>query len=421
MKIIAYILLIVLLFSCEKSEYETWLYEPGIEAVDSVAIYPNSPVLIANGKAQLSFLVKAYSFVKDKRTIEQVINGEHIVKDSVFTTVSAMKMDRFEASDIQIKTGDGKLIEGQKFSTTEGAGTDIEFVCTIHGIKSKPCKVHLIADPVIEFPAITIPVVFHLLVTDENVIRYDGITTEFLQRFIDRANKVFAGTYTDDPVAVDSKIRFELATVDDRGNKLATPGINRVEMGDPDYGEVEEYINENLLWNPDRILNIWVNDEIYGNNAYGPAYVLDNGTTIPGFELTTVTTADEVEFSSWEEVGMAMSVGSIFSLNKSGSGNCEHFEYYLGTHLGLLPTVYSPYSGIKFIDGDVDFCSDTYTYQFGPISQEKNTYSDDKEAPVIYYNSYNVMDESSASTSLTYEQVLRIRKVMANCPGRMFN
>ena len=67
MKIIGYILLIVLLFSCEKSEYETWLYEPGIEAVDSVAIYPNSPVLIANGKAQLSFLVKAYSFVKDKR------------------------------------------------------------------------------------------------------------------------------------------------------------------------------------------------------------------------------------------------------------------------------------------------------------------------------------------------------------------
>ena len=146
MKIIGYILLIVLLFSCEKSEYETWLYEPGIEAVDSVAIYPNSPVLIANGKAQLSFLVKAYSFVKDKRTIEQVINGEHIVKDSVFTKISAMKMDRFAASEIQIKTRDGKLIEGQKFSTTEGAGTDVEFVCTIHGIESEPCKVHLIAD-----------------------------------------------------------------------------------------------------------------------------------------------------------------------------------------------------------------------------------------------------------------------------------
>ena len=46
-----------------------------------------------------------------KRTIEQVIDGEHIVKDSVFTKISAMKMDRFEASEIQIKTRDGKLIE----------------------------------------------------------------------------------------------------------------------------------------------------------------------------------------------------------------------------------------------------------------------------------------------------------------------
>ena len=102
-----------------------------------------------------------------------MINGEHIVKDSVFTKISAMKMDRFEASEIQIKTRDGKLIEGQKFSTTEGAGTDVEFVCTIHGIESEPCKVHLIADPVMDFPTITVPVVFHLLVTDKNIIPID--------------------------------------------------------------------------------------------------------------------------------------------------------------------------------------------------------------------------------------------------------
>ena len=43
MKIIGYILLIVLLFSCEKSEYETWLYEPGIEAVDSWLFIPIVP------------------------------------------------------------------------------------------------------------------------------------------------------------------------------------------------------------------------------------------------------------------------------------------------------------------------------------------------------------------------------------------
>ena len=108
-------------------------------------------------------------------------------------------------------------------------------------------------------------------------------------------------------------------------------------------------------------------------------------------------------------------MSSIFSIYKGG------YEYYLGTHFGLMPTVFSTYSGIPFVNGDVDFCSDTYTYELGPIALEKNTYSDDKQAPVIYYNSCNIMDESSASTSLTYEQVLRMRKVIANCPGRMFD
>ena len=236
-----------------------------------------------------------------------------------------------------------------------------------------------------------------------------------LQGFIDRANKVFSGTYADDPVAVDSKIRFELATVDVQGNKLATPGINRVEMGTPAYGEVAGYINKNLLWDPNRILNIWVNDEIYGTNAYAPAYILDNGTAVPGLKMNSVATADEVSFTSYREVGITLTVSSIFSINKGG------YEYYLGTHFGLMPTVFSTYSGIPFVNGDVDFCSDTYTYELGPIALEKNTYSDDKQAPVIYYNSCNIMDGSSASTSLTYEQVLRMRKVIANCPGRMFD
>mgnify|MGYP006905557244 CR=1 FL=1 len=75
MKIIGYILLIVLLFSCEKSEYETWLYEPGIEAVDSVAIYPNSPVLSAMGNAHWSFLETAYWCGKDNRPTEPAMDG----------------------------------------------------------------------------------------------------------------------------------------------------------------------------------------------------------------------------------------------------------------------------------------------------------------------------------------------------------
>ena len=97
--------------------------------------------------------------------------------------------------------------------------------------------------------------------------------------------------------------------------------------------------------------------------------------------MNSVATADEVSFTSYREVGITLAVSSIFSINKGG------YEYYLGTHFGLMPTVFSTYSGIPFVNGDVDFCSDTYTYELGPIALEKNTYSDDKQAPVIYYNS----------------------------------
>ena len=183
-------------------------------------------------------------------------------------------------------------------------------------------------------------------------------------------------------------------------------------MGTPAYGEVAGYINKNLLWDPNRILNIWVNDEIYGTNAYAPAYILDNGTAVPGLKMNSVATADEVSFTSYKEVGITLTVGSIFSINKGG------YEYYLGTHFGLMPTVFSTYSGIPFVNGDVDFCSDTYTYELGPIALEKNTYSDDKQAPVIYYNSCNIMDGSSASTSLTYEQVLHITAFEVREEGR---
>ena len=84
------------------------------------------------------------------------------------------------------------------------------------------------------------------------------------------------------------------------------------------------YINKNLLWDPNRILNIWVNDEIYGTNAYAPAYILDNGTAVPGLKMNSVATADEVSFTSYREVGITLTVSSIFSINKGG------YEYYLG-------------------------------------------------------------------------------------------
>ena len=60
----------VLLLSCEKQEYESWRTFPDVSKVTRVNLSPNSPVLIADGKAELTFKVKAYMGVEDIRTIE---------------------------------------------------------------------------------------------------------------------------------------------------------------------------------------------------------------------------------------------------------------------------------------------------------------------------------------------------------------
>ena len=52
--------------------------------VTRVNLSPNSPVLIADGKAELTFKVKAYMGVEDIRTIELENEDGVIVKDSTF-------------------------------------------------------------------------------------------------------------------------------------------------------------------------------------------------------------------------------------------------------------------------------------------------------------------------------------------------
>ena len=64
------ILISVLVFSCEKAEYESFRTYPDVSQVARVSLSPNSPVLIADGKAELTFKVKAYMGVEDTRTIE---------------------------------------------------------------------------------------------------------------------------------------------------------------------------------------------------------------------------------------------------------------------------------------------------------------------------------------------------------------
>ena len=98
--------------------------------VTRVNLSPNSPVLIADGKAELTFKVKAYMGVEDIRTIELENEDGVIVKDSTFRDTIEIKEDRIPKEDIKIYLEDGTPVDWA-FRTTEQAGVTVRFKASV--------------------------------------------------------------------------------------------------------------------------------------------------------------------------------------------------------------------------------------------------------------------------------------------------
>ena len=413
------IILIITCFitACTESKYEAYLEPIGVKDVTSVRISPNCTKLIADGISELQLEVTPYVNVTHTRRIEMIVNGKQIIKDSIFTTSTSLENDRISPSDIVIKTLNGEVVEDGTYRTNQGAGSTIEFVAIVNGIESKPCQVELIAPPVIDFKPITIPVVFHLLVPENSNEMFNGMTVEFFQKLLEHTNGAFAASLIHAPCAIDTKIKFILSPTDVNGEKLEEEGINRLDIGNMTQLEVNEYINKNLLWDPNRFLNIYINPTTYQSSASGPQYVLDNGTTLAGFNLIPVANTTEITWNNYNETGITLRASDVFDLADCSE---KRLEYYIGLYYGLIPTMYEYYGAFPYINGDVDYCNDTYTYNM-TTSIDKSTYRDSSEENIYFYSSYNIMDTYSKSSTITYEQALRLRTVMENCPGRMHN
>ena len=125
----------------------------------------------------------------------------------------------------------------------------------------------------------TIPVIFHIIHNGEAVGTGDNVSAALVQAQLDQLNNDFrriVGTsgYNTNSVGADTEIEFCLATVDENGNTLAEPGINRINRNTqgwsaPPYGTCDANGNlndayiENTLkpqsqWDPNDYFNIWV-------------------------------------------------------------------------------------------------------------------------------------------------------------------
>ncbi|MFR7811704.1 MAG: hypothetical protein ACLU4N_22010 [Butyricimonas faecihominis] len=128
----------------------------------------------------------------------------------------------------------------------------------------------------------------------------------------------------------------------------------------------------------------------------------------------------------YTEVGIALNKKHLYNMPNASNwadmgGTSERFESCIGQFFGLYPTWWSPYGGAAD-----DFCSDTYTgtdmslhfekWTYEPGAPSKNEYKNRHE---IYFDSFNIMDQNTFCSTITYEQALRMRTVMENCPFRM--
>ena len=391
----------LLLFACGQDEFESYLIPKGTDDIIEVSLHPNSPVLMADGKAELTFRIRAYTEVDGWQAVAYTVDGATL--DSLFTDTVALNTDRIPADRIRITASNGETVNGLTYSTTAAAG-EVTFTCQIGNITSAPCRVQLIKPELPSFTPRTIPVVFHLMYTSNSKSIAEGVDEQFVTEVLDRLNRVFAGTYAPAPSYLDTKITFVPLEMDDKGMQLEEKGIHRVDVSSVKNDTIKKYImgvNSVVLWKPEEILNIWVYEISSGKaDSKGPKYVLDNGTEIPGLPLSVLSDPSAAKISDPTDVGIVMPISTLFS-SKRGASLATRFEYLFGKFFGLLDTQETG-------EG------------YGMIGVTKRTavVKGSTEEPV-YYNSYNIMESASASTTISYEQALRIRKVMENCPLRM--
>ena len=413
MKYIAYIAwLILICIACTKQEYESYKIDPPLNLV-RINLSPNSPVLIADGVAELKFMVKVYNAVEDTRLIEKEVDGELTVIERTYRDTIELPAERIDTSQIKIYKKDGTPV-GWTFKTTDLSEDSLEFQASYQGLESIPRKVAIRPVPEDVFEPITVPVIFHVVAPRSVAHTFTSIHAEDIQKLIDRVNRVFKNDIIHAPSSIDSKITFELVTHDPYGNELEEKGIHRVEVSDDVY--LDTYIKNNFIWDPNRYLNIYISD-FDATKTNLPPYILNNGAQLEMEYIRKVNSVADAKNYNLYDVGIGITRSNFYNMTSYGYG----LEDLLGTFYGLYPSYYGIGRGIKD-----DFCDDTYTAAHVYMCLEKWTYlgtdqngNSIQNGQEIYYNSYQIMDAYSPANTITYDQVKRIRTVMENCPFRM--
>jgi len=281
----------------------------------------------------------------------------------------------------------------------------------------------------------TIPVVFHIIHSGQNVGTSYNISQAQVNSQVTILNQDYRKTNTDFATTVtqsafisasaDCEINFCLATRNPSGGALAEPGIDRINTttkgwNAPPYsglsepgGYIDNTIKAGSIWDPTKYLNIWVlsmNDGVLGYAQF---------PTVPS--AGTPTIGDMAG-----QGGGANTDGVVFNYNAVGNVGAAAYPYNKGrtaTH------EIGHWLGLYHINGDSncgnDYCSDTPTQSSlttGCPSTSGGTSASGCSAspnpPGKMYQNYMDYSDDRCLSMFTSGQKARIQACMQYCTRR---
>lgn len=299
----------------------------------------------------------------------------------------------------------------------------------------------------------TLPVIFHVLYQNkDSALQY--IEHKRLKTILSYVNEIYQGNVYGKSQNI--HVNFELATYDEKGNKLSTPGVEYIKytgtypidyndfMGD-DSGK-----NKSYIWDPNEYINVMLYN--FKNT--------DKNTTTLGISNMPYVASDgypQLEgLSKVQRVTLTknnlkypycVSINSLYAYNESSRYTDQYkghkgytydrtdvnvtLAHELGHYLGLHHVFTEIDEEIADSCADTDYCDDTPSYNYNEYTDWVKYFVEQKHEEKFtvdtlttrtncdgeLWRSANLMDYSYCySDEFTEDQLYRIRQVLYYSP-----
>lgn len=282
-----------------------------------------------------------------------------------------------------------------------------------------------------------LPVIFHVLYKDKSdSLQYTG------QKQLAYLLKVVNSLYQNSGNSIDMNLEFKLATTNESGDTLTTPGVEYVYWQNTPM-DCSAFMSNNtgqyvsLLWDPNKYINVMFYNfttDNSGSTTLGITHLPFSTTGSNYLEGLNSTTATSLTKSNLK-FPYCVSINSLYAYEESGM----HYNPYdvtvtlaheLGHYLGLHHTFSEDEDGnLTTSCINSDYCDDTPSYDRAAyekvltiVLQQKDVTMDQAATRESCETSkefvgHNIMDyEVCYSDQFTSDQRTRIRHVLAYSP-----